>query len=109
MKDRDTEIALQLFEAIKGDWALTDENDADTHMVLVNMDRDKREDLKPPKTLVPQLEAEGFIEMDIERSDSKGSQREFLDFLGERTPIPFVYLYKITEKGRKFIAEHLVP
>src|SRR5215467_1518943 len=109
MKDRDTEIALQLFEAIEGDWALTDENDADTHMVLVDMDRDKREDLKPSKMLVSQLEAEGFIELDIARSDSRGSQREFLDFLGKRTPIPLVYLYKITEKGMQFIAEHHVP
>ena len=109
MKARDTEVALQLFEAIKGDWALTDENDTDSFMVLVNMDRDKREDLKPPKTLISQLEAEGFIEMDIERSNSRGSQREVLDFLGESTPIPLVYLYKITEKGMKFIAEHRVP
>ena len=105
MKDRDTKIVLKLLKAIHDDWALTDQNDADAHMILVNEDRDERKDLKPPKALVLQLEAEGLIELDLRRSDSRGAKREFLDFFGEKQPVALVYCYKLTAQGRKFMAK----
>ena len=105
MNASDAKIVLKLLKAIQDDWALTDENDADAHMVLVNADRDKRNDLKPLKTLVSQLEAEGLIKLDLKKSDPRGAKREFLDFFGEKESIPFVYFYEVTAKGRKFIAK----
>ena len=105
MKASDAKIILKLLKAIEDDWALTDQNDADAHMVLVNADRDERDDLKPLKVLVLQLEAEGLIKLDLKKSDSRGAKREFLDFFGEKEAIPFVYFYKITPKGRRFLAK----
>ena len=29
-----------------------------------------------------------------------------MDFLDEKIPVPFVYLYKVTDKGKKFLAEN---
>lgn len=105
MDDKDTDLILQLFQAIDDDWAICDDNDEDQHMVLVNEDRDERDDLTPSKLLIAQMEDEGLIELDTERSDPKGAKREFMDFLDKKMPVPFVYLYKVTDKGRKLIAE----
>ena len=96
---------LSLLKAIQDGWALADQDDADAHMVLVNADRDERDDLKPLKSLVFQLEAEGLIKLDLKKSDSKGAKRKFLDFFGEKESIPFVYFYEVTTKGRKFTAK----
>ena len=62
MGDEHTDLTLQLFQAIDDDWASCDDNDEDKHIMLVNEDRDERDDLKPSKTLIATIENEGLIE-----------------------------------------------
>ena len=102
--ENDDQIAA-LLEAVAADWALCDEKDEDDFMVLVNADRDAHESLKPLKSLVNGLEADGYIRLDAGRSDPKDRRREYLDFLDEKVPVAFVYFYEVTDKGEKWLAE----
>jgi hypothetical protein len=91
-----------LFNAIKDDWALVDESDADEYYVLVNADRDEYPDLRPSKSSIEKLEQDGFISFEPTKSDSKNKVREYSEFLGEVNPIPLVYFYKLTDKGAEY-------
>lgn len=108
MDPQDDALVLRVLQAIEGDWAFTDQSDDDCHLILVSESRAERNDLKPSKALVRMLEDERLIELDHERSSSRSSKREFLEFFGKRIPVPFVHLYRITDEGRRFIAEHNV-
>ena len=55
----ESEEIILLLEAIIEDWAVCDDSDEDDCMVLVNADRDEREDFKPSKELVSKVEALG--------------------------------------------------
>lgn len=105
----ESEKIVLLIDAIKNNWAVCDDRDEDSFMVLVNADRDEREDFKPSKELVAKLENEGLVELDESRSDLKGQERSFNDFFGKITPIPFVYMYKITKKGHEFYKNQKKP
>lgn len=96
------ENLARLLQAIGSDWALVDENDSDEHYILVNSDRDEHPDLKPSKSYVEELEKEGFIVFEPNKSDPKNKEREYSEFLGEVSPVPLVYFYELTEKGAKY-------
>ena len=95
-------LIIELFEAIKADWAICDDNDEDEHMVLVDEDRDEHPTLQPPKSLIYKLESEGYIQLDTTMSDPKGKEREYMNFMDKMVPVPFVFFYKITHKGNAF-------
>lgn len=103
MKKEEINMIIKIFKAIEDDWAICDDSDKDEHMVLVNEDREIKDDLKPPKNMIYNLEEEGLIELNKELSDKKGSVREYMESLkGGEIPIPFVFFYKITDKGKSF-------
>ncbi|MFK8012696.1 MAG: hypothetical protein AB8B80_11680 [Marinicellaceae bacterium] len=104
MNNQDIKATLKLIEAIDNDWAVCDDSDEDDCMVLVNENRDEMKSFRPSKSLVKSLEDEGLIELDSGRSDRKGAERKFDQFLDETYPIPFVFMYRITVKGREFYA-----
>ena len=99
-------LIVELFDAIEADWALCDEKDDDEHMVLVNENSDEHQTLKPPKSLVSELEKEGYIRLDEEKSDTKEMKREYMNFLEETIPVAFLYFYEITKKGKELYAEY---
>lgn len=106
MNKKDIEVAIHLIDAIDKDWAVCDEKCEDDFMVLVNEDREEMKGFHPSKALVISLEKDGLIELDTERSDKKGVERRFDKFLDETYPISFVFMYKVTEKGRQFYARN---
>jgi hypothetical protein len=91
-----------LLQAIQSDWALVDEKDSDKHYILVNNDRDEHPDLKPLKSYIKELELEDLIAFEPNKSDALDKVREYSEFFGEISPVPFVYFYKLTEKGGKY-------
>ncbi|WP_041598567.1 hypothetical protein [Hahella chejuensis] len=102
IKDRD-KIIVNLLRAIDKDWAVCDDSDEDDFMVLVNESRDVHKRLRPPKELVTELEEKGFIKIDEKRSSPKGSNREYWEIMGEKRPVPIVYMYTVTPKGRNLL------
>ncbi len=101
-------LILELFKAIESDWAICDDNDEDSFMVLVNESRDTHKTLKPSKELVTILEQRGYIELDLNRSDEKGKPREFMEFFdNKKSAIPFVYFYFIAPKGTSLVTQTL--
>ena len=98
-----SEIIPALLNALTDDWSLCDDDDKDSFMVLINEDREAHPDVKPDKILVSALENEGFISIDKNRSDAKGQKRKFMNFFDEPVPIPFVYFYKVTAKGKSLV------
>lgn len=98
-------LVVELLEAIEADWALCDEKDEDQHMILVNEDRDEHQSLRPQKSLVRELEAEGYLQFDESKSDPKNKRREYMEFLDETIPVRFVYFYTVTDKGRELHAK----
>ena len=109
MEKDEINIILNIFKAIDDDWAICDDRDEDEHMVIINEDRETKADLKPSKKLIAKLEEQGLIELDKLNSDIKGSNREYMDFGDEDIPVPFVYMYKLTSKGKAFRAESTKP
>jgi len=101
----DKNLIIEIFQALETDWALCDEKDEDDHMVFVNEDRDQHETLKPSKALVKELEKEQYIQLDEKRSDPKERERDYMEFFEETIPVPFVYFYKVTKKGKELYAE----
>ncbi len=89
----------ELLEAIDNDWAVCDNSDSDEHMTLVNADRVEHPTLHPPKALFEELEAEGLVRFDPAKSTAKGKPREYMEFLDEQVPDPFVYFYVLTGSG----------
>ncbi len=104
MINENKNLIKELLNAIESDWAICDEKDKDEHMVLVNEDRDEHPTLKPLKSLVQQIEKEEYILFDEKKSDAKDKEREYMDFLDKKIPVPFVYFYEVTDKGKKFNA-----
>lgn len=101
MISENAKLIVELFEAIEADWALCDDRDEDKHLVLVNESRDEHQSLRPLKKIVLELEEKGYLKFDESKSDSKQKERVYMHILDQRTPIPFVYFYKVTEKGRE--------
>ena len=93
----------ELLDAIAHDWAVCDDSDDHDHMTLVNEDRDVHPTLKPPKDLFPRLEVDGLIVFNAELSHPKDAERQYMEFLDERIPEPFVYFYALTEAGRQHL------
>jgi len=93
----------ELLKAIDNDWAVCDYSDSHEHMTLVNADREEHPTLRPPKALIEELEAEGLVRFDAERSTPKGTQREYMEFLDITVPEPFVYFFLLTNSGRDFL------
>lgn len=96
MENEKLKTMLEVIASINNDWALCDDNDDDEFMTLVDSNRMIREDLKPPKILVQEMEQEGLIV-----TDDEYGEREYMDIFGEQKPIPFVYLYIVTNKGNE--------
>ncbi len=97
MNKNEISICLEIINAIDNDWALTDDCDKHEHMFLVDSNRTKREDLKPMKSLIKKMEKEGLI-----KTEDVYEEREYMKLLGKSYAVPFVYMYKVTEKGLGF-------
>jgi hypothetical protein len=70
-------------------------------MTLVDNNRMIREDLKPLKTFVKEMEQKGLIV-----TDDYYEEREYMDIFGEQKPVPFVYIYRVTKKGDAFYEQN---
>ena len=105
MTPENAAIIPELFKAIKADWALCDDRDEDSFMVLVDEQRDIHPTLKPEKTLVNNLEKDGYIKLDAARSSKKGEAREMMEWFDGPVPVPFVYIYQVTPKGHALATE----
>ncbi len=92
----------EVLEAIASDWAICDDSDDHDYMTLVNEDREVHPTLKPPKDLFPRLEADGLIVFNAELSHPRVGERQYMEFLDERIPEPFVYFYTLTEAGKQY-------
>lgn len=95
----------ELLQAIDDDWAVCDDNDAHEHMTLVNLDRDQHPTLLPPKSLFDELESAGLLMFDSSRSTAKGAPRDYIEFLDEQIPEPFVYFYILTDLAREYLED----
>jgi hypothetical protein len=95
----------ELLEAIDNDWAICDDNDDHDYMTLVNEDREEHPALRSPKSHFADLEAQRLVIFDEELSHPKNASREYMDFLGERVPEPFVYFYTLTDRGRDYLRQ----
>ena len=93
----------ELLEAIDNDWAICDDSDDHDHMTLVDEDREEHPTLRPPKSLFPALEAKGLVTFNEQLSHPKNSPREYMEFLDDRIPEPFVYFYMLTDIGREYL------
>ena len=79
--------------------------DEDDFMVLVDAGRNIHPKLTPPKDLIYWLEDYGYMTLDASVSDVRGAERQYLELLpGDKRPIPFVYMYKITETGEDLLS-----
>jgi hypothetical protein len=103
MNDKDNEA--RVIEAIDHDWAFTDQADCPEVYVLVSEDRTENEHFRPSKSLVMRMEEDGLIEFCSKRSDERGKEREYMDFLEEKIPIHFVYFFNVTKRGRERIKQ----
>jgi hypothetical protein len=107
--DMSPHLILRVLEAIEADRAFIDLDDSDKHLVLFRQNQQRRDDLKPEKRQVLQLETVGLIALDTERSNSRNTRRGYIEFLGMRLPVPFAYFYTITYTGLEFLAKHRKP
>lgn len=96
-------VIAELLQAIETGWSLCDEKDTDDFMVLVNESRTEHPSLKPLKSLVKELEMQGYLSFDEVKSDPKNKSREFMDFLGDKIPIQLVYFFTVTSKGKDLL------
>ena len=92
---------LQVINAIDQDRALSDDSDNHIYVTLVDNNRSIKNDLKPLKSLIKTMEEDGLIETDDHFGD-----REYMKLLGSNYPVPFVYIYEVTKKGRMFETTH---
>lgn len=96
----------ELLQSIDDEWAVCDDSDAHEHMTLVNPDRDQHPTLRPPpKSLFDELESGGLLAFDSSRSTAKGVPREYIEFLDEQVPEPFVYFYLLTDRAREYLQD----
>jgi hypothetical protein len=101
MNSADLQIVLEILSALDDGWALVDDADELNYMLLVNEDRDERDDLKPLKSLVSKMEDEGLIE-----DNDKPTKRRYMEIFGRVKPIPSVYMYIVTQKGKELQSKH---
>ena len=105
MLNHNSEIFIEILTFIKDDWAFCDKSDDDSEYALVNENREEHISIKPQKDLISSLEEQGYIVFDGDKSDSRSSEREYMEFFDEVEPVWKVFCFKVTAKGEKVINE----
>lgn len=89
--DEQTSEIIAILKALDEDWAIVDEYPNEDYLVLVNESRMVMEGFFPRKALVQIMEDQGLIKDSEKKRRSKPGQ------------IPYVYFYKLTDKGRALL------
>jgi hypothetical protein len=106
-------IVVTLLEALDAGWVVVDEEEDFDYVLLFNESRTEMEDFKPSKLLIQKTETMGLI---VDQEATFGSRlREIGTHYGAyapdwevtsvETPLPVVYLYTVTQKGRSFLSD----
>lgn len=61
MSPEEERLARALIQALVDDWALVEDLDNDSHLILVDESRNEMEDLRPRREFVASLERSGYI------------------------------------------------
>jgi len=96
--------------ALQEDWMLVDDFPDKDFLVLVNMDREVMENFYPKKDLIQKMEMQGLIK---NHEDEYGNQPKTYSYWFTRADgtvkkvvkhNPHVYYYRLTRKGKEFLA-----
>ncbi len=90
-----------LFDLIEAGWALTDDDDDDGFLKLVDEGRNTHPVIQPRKELIHHLVNRGLIEFQ-ETSQQFGLEREWSGSGDYEYPVPFVYFFDVTAQGKRW-------
>lgn len=106
--DEQTADIIAILKALDEDWALVDDYPNEDYLVLVNESRMEMEDFFPKKALVTMMADQGLIK---DKPTTRPEPETFSSFVlheDGRTeeviqPVPHVYFYEVTSKGRSLL------
>ena len=90
-----------LFDLIEAGWALTDDDDDEDFLKLVDEGRNTHPVIQPRKELIHHLVKRGLIEFQ-ETSQRFGLEREWFGGGDYEYPVPSVYFFDVTEQGKRW-------
>ena len=102
----------KILKALQRDWMLVDDFPDKDFFVLVNMGREVMENYHPMKELIIDMERQGLIKNYDNLSEPQPKTYSyFITYSDGRVEEvarhnPHVYYYKLTKKGKDFLASH---
>ncbi|QHG10812.1 hypothetical protein GSF12_12550 (plasmid) [Moraxella osloensis] len=99
MKNENEQL-IDFLNFINQGYVVSDEQDEDNFVVLVDENREILSDFKPSKDFIKEIEKSEFVTI-----VDKEKKREYFNSRGKRKPMPLITIYKLTSKGMDLLGK----